>query len=68
VANELVTVKYVGRHPAVEIDPDGFGRVTVVRGETLNVEPDVGANMLLQEANWALVNDAKPAAKEKVTN
>lgn len=60
-----VQVRYVGRHPAVDIDPDGLGEVTVVSGGTLDVPVEVGADLVLQYENWQPV--IKPVAFKEVS-
>lgn len=57
----LVTVKYVGRSPAVEFDPDGLGEITVVLNETVEVSPEMAASLLEQPANWAKADPLPPS-------
>lgn len=58
-----MTVRYIGRHPAVELDPDGLGLVEVERGQTVKVPAADAAGLLLQYSNWELV-----PAKESVAS
>lgn len=53
---------YVGRSPAVEVDPDGLGEITVVLGETIKIPADRAAAFLEQPANWRLAEPEKKAA------
>lgn len=69
MGKDLIPVKYVGRHGAVEFDPDGFGEIEVVYGQVIQVPADVAQSLLLQEANWRYA--APPAhspAEKKVTD
>lgn len=61
----LVPVMYVGRHQAVEVDPDGLGEITVVKGETITVEVSVASGLLAQPNNWR-VNQPRPEPKPEV--
>jgi len=63
MGSNLVSVKYIGRHPAVEVDPDGFGEITVVKGDTIDVPAEAAALLLEQVANWERVSKPVTSAK-----
>jgi hypothetical protein len=58
---------YHGPHDAVEIDmPDGSTLEALRNGDPIEVPDDMGANMLLQPANWRKHEPpVKPTSKEK---
>jgi hypothetical protein len=64
VGKDLIPVKYVGRHGAVEFDPDGFGEITVVHGQVINVPEKEAQSLLLQEANWRYAGSSASSDKE----
>lgn len=57
---DLVEIRYVGRYPMCEVDPDGLGYTEVALGETIKVPADVARSLLEQPANWEYV----PATKK----
>lgn len=67
MTKELVSVKYIGRHFAVELDPDGLGDISVVFGETIQVPKDVAYEMLKQTSNWEFVKPVSPVTPSKST-
>ena len=65
MAKNLVPVQYVGRHPAVEVDPDGMGEITVVLGQVIKVAEEVAGNLIQQVNNWR-IPESKPAVKSTI--
>lgn len=65
MASELTEIKYIGIHAAVDFDPDGFGEITVVKGETVKVPASEASSYLLQTANWELVSKLSTARHEE---
>ena len=63
---DLVSIRYVGRYPACEVDPEGLGYVEVLYGDTLDVQADVARSLLEQPANWELV--VVPTTSKKDAN
>lgn len=61
----LVSVKYIGHLPGVEVDLDGLGEQTVLYEETVQVDADTARSLLEQHNNWQLVPLANPTSKKE---
>lgn len=61
----LVSVQYIGHHPAVEIDLDGLGEQIVVKEQIVKVPAELANSLAEQVANWKIVNDAPAPIKSK---
>lgn len=61
----LVSVKYVGHLGAVDIDLDGLGERTLVKGETVKVTEEMALSLLEQPNNWQLVESNLPKKAEE---
>ena len=78
MANDLVKIKYIGRSPEVEVNPDGLGWVEVMNGETIAVPASLAYEMLRQVSNWTVADEksevevavaaSKPAPNQKAAN